>query len=483
LAVLASSVVIVLPAVLMVAIVPRGSLLLMAISAASAMAISIAIAGVGAAVWKRQGRSRDVVFADLMLWNWLRRCWTERHLSQTRDLYDSARKVGPNVSIELLARLSGLLEARDAYTHGHSQRVARHSVRIARAMHLSPVEIAKIRMAATVHDVGKLYTPREILNNPGRLTDAEFAVVKRHSADGADMLATVGDPELVAIVRHHHERLDGHGYPDGLVGSEIPLGARIIAVADTFDAITSSRAYRSARTQKKALDILSKEAGSQLDRAAVAAFLNGYSTRRSIALLELAAMVPQRIVMGLQATSQSLAANAAGVASILPTLATASLLAVSPGLHPHTLGGRGASLQPALTRADRPTTPPISNTAASGRPASSGIHRSHRTTRITPSTGSRTPTTGTWKGPASAPSTNQPAAGTPAPTATSSPTPSSSTNLPPVNEAPTLPTPPSSPPLTLPKVDLPPALVPSVSIPSPASPSPEAPTTNPPSLG
>jgi HD-GYP domain-containing protein (c-di-GMP phosphodiesterase class II) len=159
LALLTTALVIVLPAALASAVVPRGSPLSIAASALAAVALSIAIAGAGAALWKRRPDSRDIVFADLLLWGWLRRCWAERRLSQARALFDSARKSGPAVSIELITGLSRLLEARDAYTHGHGQRVARHAARIARAMHLSPVDIAKIETAAAVHDVGKLYTP------------------------------------------------------------------------------------------------------------------------------------------------------------------------------------------------------------------------------------------------------------------------------------------------------------------------------------
>ena len=127
-------------------------------------------------------------------------------------------------------------------------------------------------------------TPRETSsttrsNSPMRNSPS----LKRHPGDGADMLAAVGDAEIAAMVRHHHERMDGHGYPDRPAGSDIPLGARIIAVADTFDAITSSRAYRPACVQKRALDILSEEAGSQLDAVAVAAFFRQYSARRSVA--------------------------------------------------------------------------------------------------------------------------------------------------------------------------------------------------------
>ena len=130
-------------------------------------------------------------------------------------------------------------------------------------MHLSPTEVATVRTAAALHDIGKILTPPEILNKAGALTEQEFEVVKRHPVDGADMLAGIGDADVTAMVRHHHERLDGAGYPDGLVGEQIPLGARIIAVADTFDAMTSQRAYHGATNHKRALDVLSEEAGAQ----------------------------------------------------------------------------------------------------------------------------------------------------------------------------------------------------------------------------
>ncbi len=481
--------VVVLPAALVAAVVPRGSSLLMAASAASAVAVSVAIASAEAALWKRQPRSRDLVFADLMLWGWLRRCWTERRLAQARDLYDSARKAGPTVSIELLERLSKLLEARDAYTHGHSQRVARHAERIARAMHISPVEIAKIRTAATIHDVGKLHTPREILNNPAPLTDAEFAVIKRHPGDGADMLAAVGDPEIAAMVRHHHERMDGHGYPDGLLGSDIPLGARIIAVADTFDAITSNRSYRSAGTHKKALDILSNGAGSQLDGAAVAAFLSRYSARRSVAWFAFATAAPQRIFAGLQTASPSLGASAGGIASILPALGAAGLLALSPGLRHNTLVDRGAYRQPAaVTQPDQLIIPAPPTTdaqrhdtrqTASAQPISFSYHPGHRTVRTSPRTPVFKNTT------ASTP--NAPAGGTGAgDTGTRAREPEPIATRDPVAVAPTAPTAPpttSSPTPTLPPTTSSPVPTPRpVPTPPPitSSPAPTPPPTAPP---
>ena len=487
-AVLTTGLVIILPATLVAVIMPRGGVLLMAASAASAVALSTAIASAGAAVWKRRPGSRDIVFADLMLWGWLRRCWTERRLSQARSLYDSARKAGPTVSIELLTGLSRLLEARDAYTHGHSQRVARHASRIARAMHLPPAEIAKIHTAAEVHDVGKLHTPRDILNNPRRLTDTEFAVVKRHPVDGEDMLATVGDPEIAAMVRHHHERMDGHGYPDGLVGSDIPLGARIIAVADTFDAITSSRAYRPAGTQKKALDILSKEAGSQLDGAAVAAFLHRYSARRSVAWFALAAAVPERIFAALQTASLSFSASTGGGASILPALGAAGLLTLSPGIHQNTLVGQPAHHLSALTLSDRPTIPAASTTdarhatrqAASTHPTPLASRRSNRTVRTSPSTplSGNPPASPLNQATGTHTSTREPGAPAPAPPPAHSPTP---TPLP-VTEAPTPPVPPVNPPPTVPGVNVPPVPVPSVPVQNLPVPTTEVPTIHAPSL-
>ncbi len=286
-----------------------------------------------------------------MLWCWARRYWAERRLSQARELFDAARKAGPRVNIELLLGLSRLLEARDSYIHGHSQRVARHAVRIGRAMGLSGVEVAKLRTAAEVHDVGKLYTPRAILNNPRRLSDWEFAVVKQHAACGAEMVSAVGDPDITAMVRHHHERIDGGGYPDGLAGASIPLGARIIAVADTFDAITSDRPYRRARSHRPALDIIEAESGLQLDADAVAAFKQGYSARRSVALYAFAATAAQRAAVAMQSLVSNLGVGAASIGALAPALGAAGALAISPGLFrvsrsAQQPGGSAALLQP-----------------------------------------------------------------------------------------------------------------------------------------
>jgi hypothetical protein len=372
-AVVATALVIVAPALIVSVLVPHGGVTMAIVSAAAAVGISLAIATALAALWKRRARSRDVVFADLMLWGWLRRYRAERRLSQARDLFESARRAGPSVNIELLLGLSRLLEARDPYIHGHSQRVARHSVRIGRAMGLSEREVAKLRTAAEVHDVGKLYTPRAILVNPDRLTEQEFAVIKRHTTCGAEMVSVVGDAEITAMVRHHHERIDGCGYPDALAGVAIPLGARIIAVADTFDAITSDRPYRSAASQKRALAVLEAEAGAQLDAAAVAAFKHGYSARRSVAWYAFATTAVQRAVAALQSLASNLGLGAASVATLAPALGAAGVLAVSPGLfrisHSAQPSGDSAGLlQPLLGAGEATAGGNRSTGEATGRP-------------------------------------------------------------------------------------------------------------------
>jgi putative nucleotidyltransferase with HDIG domain len=324
---LATFVVMVMPSLVLTVLGPDGPAWLVVLSVLAAMAASVALAGAGSALWTRRPGSQDVVFGDLMLWGLLRRLRAERRLAEARRLLGegTAAAGGQGLSreqlCETLQRLSALLEARDSYTHGHSRRVTRHSERIARELGLPTQQVAKVRLAAALHDVGKLHTPLSVLRKPDRLTDEEFDLIKRHPVDGASMVAEVEDPEVTAMVRHHHERLDGRGYPDGLSGTEIPLGARIIAVADTFDAITSSRPYRSATQHKKALDILSKEAGSQLDPDAVAAFKRYYSGRRWIAWSALIFEAPQRLGSALGGVFQGAAVAPLGQGAVATGLA------------------------------------------------------------------------------------------------------------------------------------------------------------------
>jgi HD-GYP domain-containing protein (c-di-GMP phosphodiesterase class II) len=165
------------------------------------------------------------------------------------------------------------LEARVPGAAGHAGRVAARSRLVAQRLEMDPLEVHRVECAARVHDVGKIIVSPEILEKPGRLAPCEYAEIQRHAVFGARLVDSLGDPGMTAIVRHHHERFDGSGYPDGLHGEAIPLGARIVAVADTFDALTSARPYREARPPSAAISLLLDEAGRTLDRDVVVAFV------------------------------------------------------------------------------------------------------------------------------------------------------------------------------------------------------------------
>ena len=300
---------------------------------ALAIVASAALAAAGNAYWKRCEGSERVVFSDLLVWGWIRRMRLERKLASVVELVGGARaraeleEPGSERRGELLQALAEALDAQDPYTEGHSRRVARHAAMLARELHLSDDEVERIRAAAAVHDVGKLRVPAALLSKPGKLTPEEFEVIKGHATEGAALVAALGDEELAAIVLHHHERFDGHGYPSGLAGTDIPLGARIVAVADTFDAITSIRSYRSAASHKQALDRLAEAAGTQLDPAAVRAFLRYYTGRKgSVAWVGLA-VAPQRLIAWMHGNA-GVAGNFAG-GEALATLGSIAAVGVA----------------------------------------------------------------------------------------------------------------------------------------------------------
>jgi putative two-component system response regulator len=177
---------------------------------------------------------------------------------------------------ESLQALNRALEAKDEYTRDHSYRVASTSVAIAHELRPGDDEfVDRLRTAALFHDIGKIGVPEAILAKPGKLTDDEWESIKRHPEIGETILRPIfRDPIMLAVVRNHHERVDGYGYPDGLVGDNIALEARIVAVADAFDAMTSARPYRQAMPKQRALEILSEGRGTQWDASVVDAFLN-----------------------------------------------------------------------------------------------------------------------------------------------------------------------------------------------------------------
>jgi putative nucleotidyltransferase with HDIG domain len=174
-------------------------------------------------------------------------------------------------TIEALARA---IDAKDAVTHGHIRRVQRWAVDLARHMgRASEIEVRALEAAALLHDVGKLAIPEHILNKPGRLTAPEFERMKMHAKIGAEILSEIEFPyPVVPIVRHHHENWDGTGYPDQISGEAIPLGARILAVVDCYDALTSDRPYRRALSPGDAFALIEERAGTMYDAAVVAAF-------------------------------------------------------------------------------------------------------------------------------------------------------------------------------------------------------------------
>ena len=173
-----------------------------------------------------------------------------------------------------LLGLANALEAKDPYTRGHSTRVAELARQLALRMGLPRLAAETIAQAALLHDLGKIGVPESILRKPGSLTEEEWAIMRRHPVTGAQIVAPLEFfDDGAVIVRHHHERLDGSGYPDGLTGEAIPLGARIVAVPDVYDALTSGRPYRAALTHAEAIQVLDREGGRTLDGRLVALFV------------------------------------------------------------------------------------------------------------------------------------------------------------------------------------------------------------------
>jgi putative nucleotidyltransferase with HDIG domain len=175
--------------------------------------------------------------------------------------------------VDLIQALAGAVDARDHYTREHSNRVSHYGVAIARQLKLDESFVETVQFGGLLHDIGKIGIPDLILNKPARLTNAEFEVMKGHCSLGAGLLRRVESlSHLVPLVLYHHERFDGQGYPEGLAGKKIPLGARILNVADSFETITSDRVYHQARSPREGLEEIRRCSGGQFDPEIVAAF-------------------------------------------------------------------------------------------------------------------------------------------------------------------------------------------------------------------
>lgn len=177
--------------------------------------------------------------------------------------------------IEVLHALANAIEARDSYTRWHSFRVAEYSRMLARRLGRPEREVQLVHWAATVHDIGKIGIPEEVLNKEGKLSAAERQIIQQHPLIGARILAPIGSfRRLVPIVTHHHECFDGSGYPAGLRGEKIPLPSRVIMVADAFEAMTANRCYRKKRSDAEARAELMRHSGGQFDPQVVQALLD-----------------------------------------------------------------------------------------------------------------------------------------------------------------------------------------------------------------
>ena len=185
-----------------------------------------------------------------------------------------------NVENAIIA-LATAIEAKDPYTEGHVERVASYALILGKEVRLAPWELQALRKAAILHDVGKIGVDESILLKPGSLTEEEFNQLKTHTIIGERICRPLGRNRLILeVIRHHHERYDGKGYPDGLAGEDIPIAARIMAVVDAYDALTSDRPYRARRSQEQAVEILKQEAGKQFDPKIATAFISLLETGR-----------------------------------------------------------------------------------------------------------------------------------------------------------------------------------------------------------
>lgn len=199
---------------------------------------------------------------------------------QNSRMYDELYRM----SLSMIRTLTKAIDARDPYTAGHSERVARYSLCIAEQLGWPGEQCTELERAALLHDIGKLGIPDDILTKPGQLTNEEFELIKKHPVIGADILADMEPKETmnkaVLVARHHHERLNGSGYPDALKGDEIPIYVRVVAVADSFDAMTTNRPYSKGRTFREGMEELIRCKHTLFDAEAVDALAQALKEKK-----------------------------------------------------------------------------------------------------------------------------------------------------------------------------------------------------------
>jgi response regulator RpfG family c-di-GMP phosphodiesterase len=207
----------------------------------------------------------------------------ERNLTRRRLEVARLRERGAQVLFEAIKALASAVDAKDPYTARHSRRVTRLSLLLADAIQLSSEERYLLELSAWMHDVGKIGVPDSILTKPAPLTQAEVAIMKEHPAKGGEIVGEIEEFGQVAdVIRHHHERVDGRGYPDGLRGSAIPLASRIILIADAFEAMVADRSYRRSLGREAAIRELQEHSGTQFDPSLTQAFIGALDTHPEI---------------------------------------------------------------------------------------------------------------------------------------------------------------------------------------------------------
>jgi putative two-component system response regulator len=207
----------------------------------------------------------------------------ERNLTRRRLEVARLRERGAQVLFEAIKALASAVDAKDPYTARHSRRVTRLSLLLADAIQLPSEERYMLELSAWMHDVGKIGVPDSILTKPAPLTPKEFAVMKEHPAKGAEIVGEIEEFGQVAdVIRHHHERVDGQGYPDGLRGAAIPLASRIILIADSFEAMVADRSYRRSLGREAAIRELQEHSGTQFDQSLTQAFIGALDTHPEV---------------------------------------------------------------------------------------------------------------------------------------------------------------------------------------------------------
>lgn len=241
----------------------------------------IELADLGRAVQRALHR-REMLLENRQLNQWLKEEVTTRTAEVQRERMKLER-----LSIATLEALVNALEAKDPYMRGHSARVADLSASIAHQLGMSEEQIELVRVGGRLHDIGKIGTRESVLNKQGTLTPEEFEHVKQHVVIGSQILAPLSHlGDIIPAVRHHHERWDGTGYPEGRRGEDTPLGARIIGAAEVFDALTTSRAYQEKMTPEKAIERMADMAGTVVDPQVYEGLAKVVAQRRTLVFLD-----------------------------------------------------------------------------------------------------------------------------------------------------------------------------------------------------